>query len=201
MAIKKCPNGHQYDSNIYGDNCPFCPQSSHTKVNMDNNSVPGTQKTAVNNDFYGGMPGGQTAATTPYFPDMPDVPGAGGHTVIRTVGQPGTPNPDGGRKLVGVLVSYSHNPAGEVYKVYEGRNIVGRDHACDISFPMDNKMSGRHLLILYREAEGIVWANDENSSNGTYINGKFAGDRTELHTNDIIVIGSTKLVFLGVPEF
>ena len=33
-----------------------------------------------------------------------------------------------------------------------------------------------------------MWANDENSSNGTYINGKFTGDRTELHTNDIIVI-------------
>ena len=200
MATKKCPNGHQYDSSIYGDNCPFCPQSNHTRVNPGSD-VPGTQKTAVNNDFGGGSYGAPTGATTPYFPDMPDVPGGGGHTVIRTVGQPGDPNPDGGRRLVGVLVSYSHNPAGEVFKIYEGRNIVGRDHACDISFPSDTKMSGRHLLILYREAEGIVWANDENSSNGTYINGKFAGDRTELHTNDIIVIGSTKFVFLGIPEF
>ncbi len=33
MATKKCPNGHQYDSGIYGDNCPFCPESSHTRVN------------------------------------------------------------------------------------------------------------------------------------------------------------------------
>ena len=46
-----------------------------------------------------------------------------------------------------------------------------------------------------------MWANDENSSNGTYINGKFTGDRTDLLSYDIIVTGSTKLVFLGVPEF
>lgn len=201
MATKKCPNGHQYDSSIYGDNCPFCPQSGHTQVNMPGIGAP-TAKTEINNNFNGNGTPGATAPTAPYYPGMPDVPGGGGgHTVIRTVGQPGSPNLDGGRKLVGLLVSYSHNPAGEVYKIYEGRNIVGRDHACDISFPMDDKMSGRHLLILYREAEGIMWANDENSSNGTYINGKFTGDRTELHTNDIIVIGSTKLVFLGVPEF
>lgn len=197
-----CPNGHQYDSSIYGDKCPFCPDCNHTQVNFGAAGVGETQKTAVNNDFGGGGYNvGATAPTAPYFPDMPDVPGGGGgHTVIRSVGQPGMPNPDGGRKVIGVLVSYSHNPAGDVFKVYEGRNIVGRDHACDISFPMDDKMSGRHLLLLFREAEGIVWANDENSSNGTYINGKFAGTRTELHTNDIIVIGSTKLVFLAVPQ-
>lgn len=158
MATKKCPNGHQYDSSIYGDNCPFCPQSGHTQVNMPGIGAP-TAKTEINNNFNGNGTPGATAPTAPYYPGMPDVPGGGGgHTVIRTVGQPGSPNPDGGRKLVGLLVSYSHNPAGEVYKIYEGRNIVGRDHACDISFPMDDKMSGRHLLILYREAEGIMWA-------------------------------------------
>ena len=152
MATKKCPNGHQYDSSIYGDNCPFCPQSGHTQVNMPGIGAP-TAKTEINNNFNGNGTPGATAPTAPYYPGMPDVPGGGGgHTVIRTVGQPGSPNPDGGRKLVGLLVSYSHNPAGEVYKIYEGRNIVGRDHACDISFPMDDKMSGRHLLILYREA-------------------------------------------------
>lgn len=29
MATKKCPNGHQYDTSIYGDNCPFCIEISH----------------------------------------------------------------------------------------------------------------------------------------------------------------------------
>lgn len=94
MATKKCPNGHQYDSSIYGDNCPFCPQSGHTQVNMPGIGAP-TAKTEVNNNFNGNGTPGATAPTAPYYPGMPDVPGGGGgHTVIRTVGQPGSPNPD-----------------------------------------------------------------------------------------------------------
>ncbi len=183
MATKKCPNGHQYDSSIYGDNCPFCPSgSTRTKVNIPDNPIPNP-----------------TDVVDPTIP-VADI-GGGGHTVIRNLGGTGTPNPDGGRKLVGVLVSYSANPAGEAYKIYEGRNVIGRAPSADIPFTNDDKMSSAHLLILYVEAEGIVWAEDQKSSNGTYINGKFARGLVELHTNDVIVIGATKLVFLGVPEF
>lgn len=189
MATKKCPNGHQYDSSIYGDNCPFCPESSHTRVNSSDfeNSTQSTRSADWG--------GGETSATAAYQDDF-----GGGHTVIRNLNGDSS-NPDGGRKLVGVLVSYSANPAGEVFKIYEGRNIVGRSATADISFPTDDKMSGTHLLILFVEAEGIVWAEDQKSSNGTYINGKFARGMVELHTNDVIVLGATKLVFLGVPEF
>lgn len=89
----------------------------------------------------------------------------GGATVIRHV------NPTGGtgmasdnRRLVGLLVSYDQNPMGEVYKIYEGRNVIGRAATSDIPIPGDSNMSSQHLLILYREAEGIFWAADQNSS-------------------------------------
>ncbi len=190
-TTKKCPNGHQYDSSIYGDNCPFCPESSHTRVNTSDYRG-GTQSTRAT-DWNAG---GETGATMSYQDDF-----GGGHTVIRNLNGTGMSNPDGGRKVVGVLVSYSANPAGEVFKIYEGRNIVGRSATADISFSSDDKMSSNHLLILFVEAEGIVWAEDQKSSNGTYINGKFARGMVELHTNDIIVLGATKMVFLGVPEF
>lgn len=195
MATKKCPNGHQYDSSIYGDNCPFCPSDAHTRVTQSTSDFADnpTYSTQVSD---GGICGntGRTI-TTPEG-------GGGGHTVIRGIGDgTGMPNPDGGRRVVGVLVSYSSNPSGEVFNIYEGRNLVGRAHTADICFGSDDKMSGQHLLILYVEAEGIVWAEDQKSSNGTYINGQFARGMVELHTNDVIVIGSTKMVFLGVPKF
>ena len=190
MATKKCPNGHQYDSSIYGDNCPFCPESSHTKVNNATGSFDGA--TRPTGDWVG-VETGATALLQDEF--------GGGHTVIRNLNGTGASNPDGGRKVVGVLVSYSANPAGEVFKIYEGRNIVGRSATADICFSNDDKMSSNHLLILFVEAEGIVWAEDQKSSNGTYINGKFARGMVELHTNDVIVLGATKMVFLGVPEF
>lgn len=191
MEPTTCPKGHQYDSSIYGDNCPFCPKSSHTRVNTSNYGG-GTQSTRAT-DWNGG---GETGATAPHQDDS-----SGGHTVLRNLNGPGMSNPDGGRKVVGVLVSYSANPAGEVFKIYEGKTIVGRSATADISFSSDGKMSSNHLLILFVEAEGIVWAEDQKSTNGTYINGKFTRGMVELHTNDIIVLGETKMVFLGIPEF
>ena len=30
MPKKTCPNGHIYDSNIYGDECPLCPKDGNS---------------------------------------------------------------------------------------------------------------------------------------------------------------------------
>lgn len=195
MATKTCPNGHQYDSNIYGDSCPFCPASNHTQVINPNSTF--------NNDTGRTVPVFDNGHPTP--PTDPTIPLGGGggspRTVIHTVAGNAPGGMGTGRKLVGLLVSYSNSPTGEVFSIYEGRNTIGRQHSCDISFSTDDMMSGVHLLILYREAEGVFWAADQNSSNGTYVNGKFVSDRVALNTNDVIEIGKTKLVFLGIPAF
>ena len=34
MATNKCPNGHQYNSNIFGDKCPFCLENSHKHISQ-----------------------------------------------------------------------------------------------------------------------------------------------------------------------
>lgn len=192
MATKKCPNGHQYDSSIYGDNCPFCP-SGHTHVNSGTESE--TQATMANGF---GCATNATSATSPMQDDF-----GGGHTVIRNPNGTDASNPDGGRRIVGVLVSYSANETGEVYKIYEGRNIIGSGNECDIPFPNDNTMSRDHLLIQYIEAKGAFRAVDRGSSNGTYINGQVCvlGDIIEIKTNDVIVLGSTKFIFLAIPQF
>lgn len=187
MATRKCHNGHQYDSSIYGDNCPFCPSSDRTHVNETYDNETRRNSTG---DW-------GTNGTIPLQDDAQDT---GGRTVIRSVeGTAGTST--GGRRLAGIIVSYSSNPAGDVFKVYEGRNIIGRAHSCDICFNNDDKMSNAHLLILYREAENIFWAVDQNSSNGTYINGKFASDRVKLNSGDVIILGATKMVFIAIPTF
>lgn len=194
MATKKCSNGHQYDSGIYGDNCPFCPSSGNeTRVN----DPLSTERTRVAGDIGGDQPT-ETFKSEDIHASV-DAPG--GATVIRHVTPSGETGLAGGnRRLVGMLVSYNQNPMGEVYKIYEGRNIIGRAVTSDIPLPGDSNVSSQHLLILYREAEGVFWAADQNSSNGTYINGSFISDRVKLNTNDLIVIGATKFVFLAVPQ-
>lgn len=186
MATKQCANGHHYDATIYGDNCPFCPSGNKTKVNP----TPGSGNT---------IPVEPTKPTDVWPPTggkTEPTPGGGGQTVIKTkMGGNAV-----GRKLVALLVTYDQNPNGDVHKIYEGRNLIGRRATCDIPISRDENMSSEHLLILYREAEGIFWAADQNSSNGTYINGEFVSERRKLATNDIIVTGATRFIFLAIPQ-
>ena len=196
MATKKCENGHLYDPAIYGDKCPFCPSS--------------TGSTKVNTDFQEGLGTKVLGGDEPKPTETIGINGndaAGGATVIRHVG--GTATGETGvsenRRLVGLLVSYSANPTGEVYKVYEGRTTIGRDRTCDIPFPNDSHMSAKHLLIQYVEAKGAFRAQeyDKGSANGSYVNGQVyvLGDVIDLKNNDVIVIGGTKFIFLAIPEF
>lgn len=188
MATKKCPNGHQYDSSIYGDQCPFCPSTpTGTHVN--------TASTRVNSPM-----GGTPTNESPTIPIQAEQNAGGGRTVIRSVNGTSIGPSDGGRKLVGLLVSYDQSPLGEVYKIYEGRNIIGRGNTCDIPITNDSHISTEHLLILYRNGDNIFWADDMNSSNGSYINGTFVSEKMKIHTNDIIVIGASKFVFLAIPQ-
>lgn len=192
MATKKCANGHLYDPAIYGDKCPFCPSSAGA--------------TKVNSDFQEGgtkVIGGEEPNHTATI-GINENETVGGNTVIRHVGGTVTGETSVGenRRLVGLLVSYSAIPTGEVYKVYEGRTTIGRDRSCDISFPNDQHMSSKHLLIQYVEAKGAFKAKDLGSSNGSNVNGNiYVMDETiELKTNDKIVLGGTLFVFLTIPN-
>ncbi len=222
MAIQQCPNGHQYDSSIYGNNCPFCP-SEATHLSMGSggatpppfNPQPVFDSGAGATQVMGG--GGYDAAPTVPVNDgfdertqlMDDVSTTPiqsqafdeGRTVIRSAGDESSTGNGNGRKLVGILVTYSLNPCGQVFPIYEGRNIVGRDQSCDIALTSDDKVSGKHLLILWRSGEGIMWAEDQMSSNGTFVNDNFASEKFQLNNGDVLLVGNTKFVYLAIPQF
>lgn len=198
MAMRICKNGHKYDDSIYGDNCPCCPPSGpHT--------VPTFNQVSGNNDIKTQVVGGGAFLEKDADESRTqriDINPNEGATMIKRIDSLGDSNlKNNDRKLVGVLISYNQNPSGEVYKIFEGRNLLGRDYKCDIRISNDSKISGVHLLILFRDAEGIFWAADQDSSNGTFINDIFAGERTRLNNGDIISIGNSKFVFLIIPEF
>ena len=78
------------------------------------------------------------------------------------------------RPIVGVLFSISHNSLGEIFPLYMGRNIVGRDSNCDICLP-EETVSGKHAVIVVRNIPQpkprlIVSIKDTDSSCGTFIN-------------------------------
>ncbi|GHS94490.1 hypothetical protein FACS1894207_2780 [Bacteroidia bacterium] len=104
------------------------------------------------------------------------------------------------RKLAAFLVTYSLDPSGEFFPIFEGRNYVGRDSSSNICIQDDSLISSKHFSILYRSVDKKFKFKDEQSSNGTFINEKLA-DEGELKNFDTIRIGSTKLLFIAIPAF
>ena len=218
MAIQQCPNGHQYDSSIYGNNCPFCPsEATHLSVGGGAgtpppfNPQPSFDAGGGSTQVMGG--GGYDAAPTVpvegYDEPTQLMDEAGtdpmqqtfdeGRTKIRAID--GDENASNGRKLVGILITYDLNPCGQVFPIYEGRNMVGRDQSCDIALTSDDKVSSKHLLIVWRNGEGIMWGEDQMSSNGTFVNDKFASEKFQLNNGDVLLVGKTKFLYLAIPQF
>lgn len=207
MPKKVCPNGHIYDSSIYGDECPLCPKGSSAPMSNQQSAMPpfnpgmgqGTQVSTPGNasmargmDATGKTKVHQQASAQPQSGHTQ----MGGGTVIRP---PKGATMAQGRKLVGFLVTYNHNPLGKAYNLYEGKNFIGRDQACDITIPEDNQMSGRHMSILYRNIDNKFKYRDEQSSNGSFVN-KELSDEGELQNYDIIRLGSTVFIFIAIPK-
>jgi hypothetical protein len=74
-----------------------------------------------------------------------------------------------GRRMVGVVVTYSWRAEGQMFPVYEGRNYIGQDPDCEVRLNDDQALSGKHAAIFFRSKAFII--TDEKSMNGTFVNG------------------------------
>lgn len=215
---KQCPNGHYYQ----GDHCPYCKSSnessSRTEVfGMGNDQMGGGAYQGNNGatevmPVSGGMGGGSGASSTVVMGDMGNMgnapvsqnaPMPSNHTVFGEEmevdpNENGQPVNAGGnyrmaRKLVGWLVSYSLDALGMDFKLYEGRNIIGRDADCNITVN-DNMISGKHAVLLFRA--GKYSLTDSQSSHGTFVNDQdIELEPKYLNDGDIIRMGKTVFKF------
>ena len=216
MPKKVCPNGHIYDSSIYGEECPLCPKGGN--IAGGNTGVPSQQPVGhtgidVPSPAFQPQPA-PAPAPAPARPAAP-APEASGETQLRPGLKPAAPKPAAshatvirapkgapaptGRKLVGFLVTYSRNPQGKAFNIYEGKNFIGRDRQNDVAVPEDNQMSGRHMSILYRNVDNRFKFRDEQSSNGTFINEELL-DEGELQNYAQIRCGGTVFTFIAIPQ-
>jgi hypothetical protein len=105
------------------------------------------------------------------------------------------PPPATGRRIVGMMVTYSWRPEGEVFAVYEGRNYLGHDPDCEVRLMADHTISGKHAAIFYRGQNFTI--TDEKSMNGTFVNGVEAPiTGTFLKNYDEIKTGATAWRFI-----
>jgi hypothetical protein len=121
-----------------------------------------------------------------------------GGTIIRSAGIEKGNTDTERKKLTGFLVTYSHLANGEFFPLFEGKNTVGRSAASNVCVKGDSAVSEKHLSILYRAVDRKFKFKDEQSSNGTFINGNLI-DEGELKHFDMIRVGTTKLLFIEIP--
>ena len=103
------------------------------------------------------------------------------------------------KRLAGFLVTYSRSQNGDFFPLYEGKNIIGRDDSSQICIQGDPNISEKHLSILFRPVDRKFKFKDEQSSNGTFVNGELT-DEGELKNLDVIRIGATELLFMEIPH-
>lgn len=91
------------------------------------------------------------------------------HAVNRASSQDDAP-----RRLAGVLVTFSWNSRGELFPLYEGKNVIGSGGAagerphCDVQITTDPTLSREHALIRCLKKDYEIF--DQKSQNGTYMN-------------------------------
>jgi hypothetical protein len=188
-GFKKCENGHFFKEDLNA--CPYCPSSKGASNNasasndLNKTMVAGANSGGSNND----------AAKTDVFgsqnssSDQTKVFGAGagassqpkrdlnrtyigGVTDAEESGEGGSKiesTPRSTRKIVGWIISYTLDPMGVDYRIYEGNNSIGRDAGNTITITKDLTISGKHVNILYKK--GSFWIKDEMAANGTFVNG------------------------------
>jgi FHA domain len=100
-------------------------------------------------------------------------------------------------RIVGWLVTYSHNTDGEDFRVYAGYNRIGANPVCDIQLE-DETVSGSHAIIVYRDGRCLI--KDDLSRNGTFVNGREITEAHPLQSYDQVRIGNTYLTFVAAQR-
>lgn len=202
--FKQCARGHFYSVQL--SSCPYCPSSDEyqSTSNFEGHPLQGdnqptvtpeenisldndANKTSLINEDPNATieqsknSGEKEVNHTIFFDEMEDESGKK-HIEVRSR-----------RKLVGWLVSYTLDEMGTDFRLYEGRNVIGRKVDCQITIS-DNTVSGQHAVVLFRNGKFSV--TDMQSSQGTFVNDEdIELDPRYLNDGDTIRIGRTLLKF------
>ena len=103
--------------------------------------------------------------------------------------------PRAARRIVGWLISYSLDPCGIDWRIYEGTNTIGRDPKNTIIISKDPSISSEHIIILYRRGKFKI--KDKMTANGTFKNGEELDveEAYDLMDGDTLKLGESTFKF------
>jgi pSer/pThr/pTyr-binding forkhead associated (FHA) protein len=184
-----CPKGHPMDPGW--TTCPRCDAESRAAERSAADAIP--PSFSENAERSSNM-----SRNTIISPDESPAPRSGG-TRIDPEGEftpaPRTSAPQ--RKITGVLVTFTWDPQGDLFVLFEGRNVIGKGYVaseggrpCDVLLHSDNTMSDEHAVILCRAGRYELF--DRQSTNGTFVDERFVESLgVELKDGARIKTGST----------
>lgn len=193
MAMKRCNNGHFYDSDKY-TNCPYCGvQSLDVQATMAKRSFvnPGnvgpTEPAAANRqagrDFR--TVASNNAARSSVMSREP------GETVGLMKRKTGID------PVVGWLVCIEGAERGRDYRIRSEKNSLGRSESMDICISADDTISRENHAFIVFNPKSLTFRVQAGESRGlVYLNNEEVPTYAELQPYDIIEIGQTKLMFV-----
>jgi hypothetical protein len=218
-GFKKCDNGHFYKEDLTA--CPYCPSGSSASSNaggndLNNTIVAGGGNTSAGNDnaktqVFGSQSGNDGSDQTKVFgsgnaaaPGQPKrdlnrtyIAGVTDEDTTSASGSGATidATPRSTRRIVGWILSYTLDPMGVDYRIYEGNNSIGRDAGNSITITKDTTISGKHANILYKK--GKFYIKDEMAANGTFVNDEELEIEKAypLNDGDVIRLANTTFIF------
>lgn len=97
-------------------------------------------------------------------------------------------------QVVGVLVAIEGELEGEVYRIYDGENRLGRSPDCEIELP-SRKISREHTKLIHQD--GMFVIAPLSDQNPTILNDERT-DGAELSDGDTIKLGRTTFKFRSI---
>lgn len=198
-SMVTCPScGHPYDS-AKNARCPYCGGGFAPTEAPD--AVRGA---AIGEPVQGGfalteapMGGGSAnfGATIP--PDGGPMSGANPFDVPTVIGG-GMESGGGAEPVVGWLVCIEGPARGIDYRLHAGYNYIGRESG-DVRIRGDQQISRQnHAMVAYDSGEHLYFVGPSAGRNLIKVNGHAVLQAVEIKNYDIISIGTTKLIFMGL---
>ena len=223
MNIRRCAYGHFYDGDEHGDACPFCAQvkGAQAEKNPEAPADDGAQAEGRHETEPEAVPEpdaevepSPAAKAEPTPAAEPDPEPEPEPTVeLKRKPEPTSfspspaaapapaPEPNGAPLdpdlVVGWLVCVSGPVRGRSYELHAGRNFIGRAAIMDVALPEDTAVAReRQASVIFdpRTARFSVTANETREL--TYVNDELVYDHCDLTANDVLLVGSTRLMLV-----
>lgn len=224
MKLQRCANGHFYDGDKY-PTCPHCQEAGlpgfkddetvTQPLNRAPSAVTSAGGAARPDSGYSGIEtvpvngygGGETIPVTKPLSGVPaaddeektvglydDIFGSGGNT------RPPVPSNESVQQTspcVGWLVCIGGDHIGRDFRLFEGRNTIGRSESNGIALRGDKSVSKEpQAIVAYEPKNNKFFAVPGTSRSLAYVNGQVLLGMTEIHKNDIIELGKAKLMLI-----